>query len=167
MLEHASVKLVAVKAEVVAVNLEVVPVKVMARVSLQQRIVRNRQVVIRSAVGATYAMYAMIGWWMMCGFSMNSLQAEILRKRYFMDYELRRQNMIDMVYEDDVTSVHLITFEIMEWERADDIIPGGVSEWGDGGQDGRREEGFDSEWVQRRKMGKLGWWEAGAGVGVG
>ena len=45
----------------------------MARLTLQQRTERNRQVAIRSAVGATYAMYAMIGWWMMCDFSMNSL----------------------------------------------------------------------------------------------
>ncbi|KAL4571378.1 hypothetical protein LXL04_018136 [Taraxacum kok-saghyz] len=76
----------------------------MTRSPLQQRMVRNRQVAIRSAIGATYAMYAMICWWIMCDFSMNCLQAEILRKRYFMDYEMRRKNMIDMVYDDDVTS---------------------------------------------------------------
>ena len=64
----------------------------------------------------------MICWWMMCDFSMNRLQAEILRKRYFMDYELRRKNMIDMVYEDDVTSVVNIRMNINAFTRLCDML---------------------------------------------
>ena len=78
----------------------------MTRTPLQQRIVRNRQIVRTSAVSAFYAMYVMIRWWMLYDFTMNRLEkATILREIYLMSYHNGRDSIHDMVYKSDKTSV--------------------------------------------------------------
>nr|KAJ0217833.1 hypothetical protein LSAT_V11C300125600 [Lactuca sativa] len=77
----------------------------MTRTPLQQRIVRNRQIVRTSAVSAFYAMYVMIRWWMLYDFTMNRLEkATILREKYLMSYHNGRDSIHDIVYKSDKTS---------------------------------------------------------------
>nr|KAJ0191564.1 hypothetical protein LSAT_V11C800427090 [Lactuca sativa] len=78
----------------------------MTRTPLQQRIVRNTQIIRTSAVRAFYAMYVMIRWWMLYDFTMNRLEkATILREIYLMSYHNGRDSIHDMVYKSDKTSV--------------------------------------------------------------
>lgn len=86
----------------------------MARSPLRQRIV---------AIGAFYAMYVMIRWWMMCSYRRRrSIESRTLRTRYLMSYHNRRENMMRMVYESDVTSVVNIRMNIHAFSTLCDML---------------------------------------------
>ena len=68
----------------------------MARSLLRHRIV---------AIGAVYAMYVIIRWWIMCSYHhlRRSIESRTLGTKYLMSYHNRCENMMMMVYESDVT----------------------------------------------------------------
>ncbi|KAJ0590797.1 hypothetical protein HanIR_Chr04g0201441 [Helianthus annuus] len=69
----------------------------MARSPSRQRIV---------AIGAFYVSYVTIRWWMLCTYHLRrSIESMSLRTKYLMSYHNRRENLVRMVYQSDVTSV--------------------------------------------------------------
>ena len=92
----------------------------MARSPLRKRIV---------AIGAFYAMYVMIRWWMMCSYHRlrRSIESRTLHTKYLMSYHNRRENMMRMVYESDVTSVVNIRMNIHAFTTLCDMLE---SRWG-------------------------------------
>ncbi|KAI3772083.1 hypothetical protein L6452_03257 [Arctium lappa] len=86
----------------------------MARSPWRQRIV---------AIGAFYAMYVMIRWWMMCSYHLRrSIESRTLHTKYLMSYHNRRENMMRMVYESDVTSVVNIRMNIHVFSTLCDML---------------------------------------------
>ncbi|KAI3747098.1 hypothetical protein L6452_09543 [Arctium lappa] len=86
----------------------------MARSPLRQRIV---------AIGAIYAMYVMIRWWMMCSYHLRrSIESRTLHTKYLMSYHNWRENMMRMVYESDVTSVVNIRMNIHAFSTLCDML---------------------------------------------
>ena len=85
----------------------------MARSPSRQRIV---------GIGAFYAMYAMICWWMMCSYRLRRSIESTLHTKYLMSYHNRRGNMMRMVYKSDVTSVINIRMNIHAFSRLCDML---------------------------------------------
>ncbi|KAJ9538545.1 hypothetical protein OSB04_031278 [Centaurea solstitialis] len=84
------------------------------------------------AIGAFYVMYVMIRWWMMCSYHRlrRSIESRALGKKYLMSYHNRRENMMRMVYESDVTSIVNIRMNIDAFSTLCDILEnrGGAKE---------------------------------------
>ncbi|KAJ9541768.1 hypothetical protein OSB04_028274 [Centaurea solstitialis] len=76
------------------------------------------------AIGAFYVMYVMIRWWMMCSYHRlrRSIESRTLGKKYLMSYHNRRENMMRMVYESDVTSIVNIRMNIDAFSTLCDIL---------------------------------------------
>ena len=86
----------------------------MARSPSRQRIV---------AIGSFYVIYVTIRWWMLCTNHLRrSIESISLRTKYLMSYHNRRENMVRMVYESDVTSVVNIRMNIHEFTTLCDML---------------------------------------------
>ncbi|KAJ9561781.1 hypothetical protein OSB04_006941 [Centaurea solstitialis] len=69
-------------------------------------------------------MYVIIRWWMICSYHRlrRSLESRTLSKKYLMSYHNRRENMMMMVYESDVTSIVNIRMNIDAFSTLCDIL---------------------------------------------
>ncbi|XP_022007609.2 uncharacterized protein LOC110906847 [Helianthus annuus] len=86
----------------------------MARSPSRQRIV---------AIGAFYVSYVTIRWWMLCTYHLRrSIESMSLRTKYLMSYHNRRENLVRMVYQSDVTSVVNIRMNIHAFTTLCDML---------------------------------------------
>ncbi|KAJ9552182.1 hypothetical protein OSB04_016227, partial [Centaurea solstitialis] len=76
------------------------------------------------AIGAFYVMYVMIRWWMLCSYHrlQRSIESRTLSTKYLMSYHNRRENMMRMVYESDVTSIVNIRMNIDAFSTLCDML---------------------------------------------